>query len=201
MKATTPINVGERFGRLLVTGLSKERKNHSLVWECICDCGNIKEVPSHHLRRKHTSSCGCLLTETGIKNLEKAKGWNKLPKGVAAFNSLIKQYSIQASIRGLAWKLSKEECLSLFTSNCFYCGTPPNTTIGREFYNGSFTYNGIDRKNNLIGYVLDNCVSCCGFCNRKKSDTNFEEFITWIRTIYKNLSNAEEMTGEVRANG
>ena len=43
---------------------------------------------------------------------------------------------------------------------------------------------GIDRVNNNIGYVLNNCVSCCKFCNSAKLDRTLIEFRDWIKKVY-----------------
>ena len=56
--------VGQRFGKLVVLEKTEERINNSVVWKCQCDCGNIKNVPTHLLTSGHTQSCGCLVRET-----------------------------------------------------------------------------------------------------------------------------------------
>ena len=56
--------VGKRFGKLIVLNRTEQRINNSVVWECKCDCGNIKTVPTHSLQSGHTQSCGCLVRET-----------------------------------------------------------------------------------------------------------------------------------------
>ena len=54
--------VGERFGKLVVLGMSDKRtgKRNKPLWECQCDCGNKTYVMSSSLRRGHTQSCGCI---------------------------------------------------------------------------------------------------------------------------------------------
>ena len=54
---------GKKFGKLTVIRPLDERKNKSVVWECQCECGNIKKVPTHLLTSNHTKSCGCLVRE------------------------------------------------------------------------------------------------------------------------------------------
>ena len=50
---------GKKFERLTV--ISKAgHKGKSIVWECLCDCGNTTIVSGTHLTTGHTKSCGCL---------------------------------------------------------------------------------------------------------------------------------------------
>ena len=51
---------GQRFGKLVVTSLSDERRDSDLFWNCVCDCGNTALVRTHHLIRGAVKSCGCL---------------------------------------------------------------------------------------------------------------------------------------------
>ena len=63
------INItGQRFGRLVVIAPQSERKNHQVVWQCKCDCGNIINVVGGALRSGHTQSCGCLQKEKAKNN-------------------------------------------------------------------------------------------------------------------------------------
>ena len=51
---------GKRFGFLVAIKPTEHRSsNGSVVWECMCDCGNITYVSFGQLVRKHTMSCGC----------------------------------------------------------------------------------------------------------------------------------------------
>ena len=52
--------VGMRFGKLTVLRITEERYNGNIVWECRCDCGNIKRVSGGALKAGDTKSCGCL---------------------------------------------------------------------------------------------------------------------------------------------
>lgn len=62
--------VGQRFG--LLTVLAKDElatKEHKTpYWICQCDCGNIKSIQGHNLKRKdenRTISCGCAHRSAG----------------------------------------------------------------------------------------------------------------------------------------
>jgi len=64
---------GETFGRLTVISPTKERINGSVVWECVCSCGESKKVSAFHLAIGDTKSCGCLGQERALENIEKAR--------------------------------------------------------------------------------------------------------------------------------
>ena len=83
--------------------------------------------------------------------------------------------------------LSKEEFITLTQSDCFYCGQQPSQLSDAPGYNGTYTYNGIDRKNNNVGYVLENCIPCCCFCNYSKRRFSQEEFFQKIKKLYLHL--------------
>lgn len=67
---------GQRFGKLMVTRITDKRYNRQIVWECICDCGNICEIPGGSLRSGHTQSCGCTIggEKNGISEIGKRYG-------------------------------------------------------------------------------------------------------------------------------
>ena len=51
---------GQRFGRLTVIKPTEKRTlTGSVIWKCVCDCGNEVEVSSDSLKRGNTISCGC----------------------------------------------------------------------------------------------------------------------------------------------
>lgn len=58
-----------KFGKLFVVEQAKERNSRgNVVWSCLCECGNTKEVVSFNLSSGRTKSCGCLVSETAKKN-------------------------------------------------------------------------------------------------------------------------------------
>ena len=52
---------GKKFGRLMV--LHPIRGGKRILWECLCDCGNITKTSGPRLNRGETQSCGCLQKE------------------------------------------------------------------------------------------------------------------------------------------
>lgn len=59
---------GQRFGRLIAVRPTEQRRSSSVVWECICDCGNTAFTASADLCNGKTKSCGCIKKETAARN-------------------------------------------------------------------------------------------------------------------------------------
>ncbi len=51
---------GMRFGKLAVVAPTNRRLHTSVVWRCLCDCGNVAYVSAKQLQSGYTKSCGCL---------------------------------------------------------------------------------------------------------------------------------------------
>lgn len=60
---------GQRYGKLVAIKYTGKIKNHSAVWECKCDCGNSVEVKANALTSGAIQSCGCLRSESRIKDI------------------------------------------------------------------------------------------------------------------------------------
>ena len=63
---------GQRFGKLTVISFSRDVKSgnrYRKYWNCICECGNHKEVRLDSLTSGNVKSCGCLHEEVSYKNL------------------------------------------------------------------------------------------------------------------------------------
>lgn len=58
------------------------------------------------------------------------------------------------------WEISFEEYKLILNDGCFYCKKDLSTECG----------SGLDRKDNNLGYVLNNVLPCCGDCNKIKSN-------------------------------
>lgn len=55
---------GQKFGKLTAIRPTAKRSGTNVVWECLCDCGNIIFTSQDHLRVGDAKSCGCLKKET-----------------------------------------------------------------------------------------------------------------------------------------
>ena len=175
---------GQKFGRLAAIKFSHVDKWGDACWLCKCDCGNETTVTGSNLKRGRIKSCGCLQKELCKKLIDR----RRLPKGVAACKAVIRNHRRGAKERNLEQALTDEQMLAIHKKNCHYCGIPPSNTYLMPRGHGSYTYNGIDRINNDIGYTLDNAVPCCWDCNKFKKIRSYEGFIDKIKQIHSHLN-------------
>lgn len=63
--------INQRFGRLQVFSECARRKDKSVVWLCLCECGSLTEVSTNHLRMSRVLSCGCLAADNSRKVITK----------------------------------------------------------------------------------------------------------------------------------
>ncbi len=165
---------GRRFGMLKVISRAKNQTtsggNSCVTWITHCDCGTDKVVRATNLRSGHDTSCGC--------NMSRGQ-----TPGLSLRNYILRNYQASASHRELSWELTDEQFDVLTRQNCHYCGIEPFTTLVKRGHRGSYTYNGIDRMNNAVGYVFSNVVSCCKPCNYAKGKMTYEEFLRWLNRV------------------
>jgi len=172
---------GNRYGRLVVLSRAErkyERPKGLAHWWCQCDCGNKLVVSGVSLRIGNTKSCGCYRRDYTRES-------RSLPRGVAAFNSMLRRIQREAKARGHEWSLTDERVSHLTKQPCHYCGVEPSQVCRDAGLNGVYIYNGLDRVDNTKGYTIDNVVSCCGICNGAKSSMTLEEFEVWITRLCK----------------
>lgn len=144
-------------------------------WNCICDCGYEAVVNVRSIRLGKSTQCWkCGKKHNG--------GIKLLPKGEAAFNKVYDGYVRNAKKRRLFWGLDKPLARLFFKLPCVYCGQE-NSNLADYKFNGSFSYNGIDRINPLLGYVSTNCVPCCNICNWMKTNFSKDDFLKHINKI------------------
>ena len=144
------------------------------LWLCRCNgkgrkCRRELPIESGPLLQGRVHSCGCLKTY----------------KFSSPQTYLFGRYRHQARKLGREFSLSKKEFISLIESKCHYCGHPPAQKLVNVLpAHPDFTYNGIDREDNELGYTKTNVISCCGVCNRMKSSKSSEDFLRQVEAIH-----------------
>jgi hypothetical protein len=103
-------------------------------------------------------------------NPEKMLETNEYKKNSKEIN--YSNYKRSAEYKNLDFTITYEEYLELVAKDCHYCGIIQDRG-----------FNGIDRKDQTQGYLLENCVSCCKICNYMKGSTSDEVFIKRVEHI------------------
>lgn len=199
--AVKQILVGRKFGRLTVIKevyiKAEKGKRQAVRWECLCDCGNTVISAAAVLLCGHVKSCGCLKKEKVKENFDKYRETRKLPHGEAHKKNIYNRYKREALRKKYAFEITIEEFTEITQRNCHYCDATPTpfATGNNQRRNGLYVGNGIDRMDNNIGYIYENCVPCCTECNYAKRKRSYNEFISWIHKAHNHLVEVEESRG------
>lgn len=154
---------GNVYDSLTVTGVFKSARKDKL-WEVKCICGGTGWASSSDLKRGRRNFC------------QNCKEKNSMSSGVNIFYTSYKRAAI---LRGYDFNLTFEEFENLIFKNCSYCDIAP-LNISKKTMRSVFKYNGIDRRDNSLGYNINNCVTCCKFCNIAKKDNKESDFTAWL---------------------
>lgn len=165
--------VGEElFGYTL---LEKEPNKR---WKMKCKCGAIRNGSPNDLTRYATCKNCYSAEETGRKK--------RLPNNISLYRERLAYYLRAARSRNLDWELTEDQFIQLITQPCTYCGEVNSMQgIAKD---RSIQVNGIDRKDNNLGYTIINSVPCCNFCNHAKKNHTCSFFIDKIKSIANYLS-------------
>jgi hypothetical protein len=143
------------------------------------DCGrtlteDIRAVGKHDKKLRRCTKCYEKLKkyETQRKDTRQERNY----KAEAFKNKYViwNHYVKSAQKRGIDFTLPKTIFNELIIQACFYCT-----------YKKADEVNGIDRIDNNRGYVEDNVVTCCQFCNLAKGTQHPQEFIDKMKAIHK----------------
>ena len=136
----------QRFGRLTALEFGGVRGRRRTYWKCLCDCGNIINVDTAHLRSGHTKSCGCYRDDL-IGNLNKKTGLsgtkihftyrNMINRCTWEKYYLFKNYGGRGITICDDW-LNKENGFENFVDWAFKNGYSEDLTLDRIDVNGNY---------------------------------------------------------------
>lgn len=180
LKRRKPYNssiLGQKFGNFTVISFIK-KSTRGNVYDCQCDCGTHMQKTFSTINNKNSGGNACI--KCGRKYLK---------EGTSGLNRLIRQYKHDAKKRNYIFDLTKDEVYAITTLNCSYCGNPPSSISksGSNSTHGDYVYNGMDRVDNNVGYIISNVVPCCNICNWMKSNLLISDFESHIIKIYNNF--------------
>lgn len=173
---------GRRFGRWIVLKRAENSRFGYPQWLCRCICGTEKTILGGPLRSSRSESCGCLSTELLARRSRK-------PGGYAAATVAWSRIRGNARRRGITFRLTRDQVMALIVLPCVYCGRS-ETNYARARLD-TLKYSGLDRVDSAEGYVPDNVVPCCKFCNSGKLELSTKDFILDIRRMYENTKDWE----------
>ncbi len=151
----------------------KVRKRHYWLGKCT-NCGSERKLEEHNMLPPAGGKCqNC---------------WGN-PQGHSGFKELLDSYNRNARKLKREFLLTEQEFKDITSKHCYYCNCPPlqikcNKRLKTKW--GAYLYNGIDRINNDVGYLLPNCVPCCVICNRAKNNMSYVDFMAYINRIKGN---------------
>lgn len=152
-----------------------KNKQHSHMYHFKCKCGIIFEAEGNDIKSGKIKSCGCK--------------WNSDQKIYAKreetiHNTIYAQYRKAAITRGFSFNLSKEQVRILTAQPCHYCNIE-NSNMKKDNADAFVRYNGIDRKDNKLGYEITNVVTACKHCNQAKHTMSEKFFKEFLNRIFK----------------
>ena len=138
------------------------------------------DQPRHKKYTMECLSCGHK-TQTSIKSFRNSckkcsshrLGTNKnTPE-----ETMWMRYKHKAQTAGQVFTITPEVFGQLLHGECFYCGAQPSQVLKlQRTTDNKLTYNGVDRKENDLGYTDSNAVACCWTCNQAKSSMKFADW-------------------------
>ncbi len=165
---------GQHFGELTVIKRIAQ-KGERTKYLSQCSCGN--QITCDGSKLKNRINCGC----------KKNKVKPRLPIVDVVCNNLFTSYKANAKNKKLPFRISKKKFCTMIFNKCYYCGDNPKTLFRKWRADEGCRFNGVDRKDNTLGYTQSNCVSCCSQCNYKKNAQHINGFVQWIRKVANNL--------------
>lgn len=114
----------------------------------------------------------------------------KIENKISTERTTFLNYKQGAKKRNLFFDLEFHEFVSIISEPCFYCGQEYSRLLRTS--NGKYHYyksrlvprNGVDRIDNDVGYIKENCVPCCTMCNSMKMHMPLEDFFIRVSRIY-----------------
>lgn len=174
------IELNEKYGKLLIVKQLDSYKSYSgnkmssrKKFLAVCDCGNTRIVDNKLSTLKEKACVKCVMLTR--------------PQSLKQENSYIRPYNLFLNScikRKINNELTLNNYTNIINNSCFYCGASPEI---KKWDRCKFIGNGIDRFDNTKGYTIDNCVSCCTFCNVAKLDNSIDYFLNKIINIYDHL--------------
>jgi hypothetical protein len=165
--------IGMTSGDLTIAAIRRWVNGYGV--DCVCPCGTQKRVCFRDFRRRKGFDC-CVIRRGDATAYR------------ASLHDAFCRYRNSAKKRKYAFTLTRELFEHIVKSDCYYCGAAPgNTALSSNFYKRQkagilirerFTFNGIDRVDNKLGYIESNIRPACKACNYAKGKLSASEWLS-----------------------
>ena len=171
---------GDVVGNLEIKGLGGTSKSGTRLYRVLCLlCGSVTDKRLQTIER--AQSCGgCMQSKRSMRVV--GSGRRSAEGTRVEINTLISIYKSNARKRGVPFDLTYTQFETLVDSECYFCGDIGGNTLRKKGYN-DYSYTGIDRIDNSVGYLPSNCISCCSWCNRAKNNGTLANFVDKCKKI------------------
>ena len=151
----------------------KKRQDKNLCLDCGNNLAENRAIGKNKPLRRCVP-CYEKLKETEIKRPKRERNYKSeaLKNKYVAWNHYVKG----AKKRNIHFTLPKTKFNELIVEKCYYC----------DYKDG---INGIDRIDNNKGYIEENVVTCCHFCNIAKGTQHPQEFVDKMKAIHQFITN------------
>lgn len=170
----------KKFGKLTVVEKLQTRRDGSILWKCVCSCGNEMVASTRHLNRSKNTvkSCGCLKLVKGKDH----KDW----KGVGEISGYwwaahIDREFKQKSRSKIAVEIDKEFAWRLFKRQKGLCALTGLQLAIHNKHNKNTA--SLDRIDSNKGYVKRNVQWVHKDINMMKRTYTQEYFIKMCRLV------------------
>lgn len=170
---------GDVVGNLEIKRLGGTSKAGVRLYSVLCLlCGSVSDKRLQTIEM--AKSCGCMQSKRGRRVVGSGR---RTAEGTRVeINTLISIYKSNARKRGVSFDLTYTQFETLVDGECYFCGDIGGNTLRKRGYN-DYSYNGIDRVDNSVGYLPSNCISCCSWCNRAKNNGTLANFVDKCKKI------------------
>lgn len=175
-----PTTIGSVYRRLTVLAKDGLSNRGNVLYRCRCTCGAEVTVAGVYLRDGTTGSCGCLKRE------KIHIGRPQIDLEEVFLTQIMGAYRRRAIRHQRVFELTRSQFRDLVFSKCDICGIYPCRQwkpTHRKTSGGMVLWNGIDRIDCALGYVVNNVRTCCTDCNMIRGNLPEEHWQRWLRRI------------------
>jgi hypothetical protein len=178
-KKTLAVGDINQYGVLIVSGHFLKQQGDTknrYFWKALCPvCSQEYDIATGDFEKR--KSCA------GCKGTFKRKSSQEI-----SWKNAHAMLKARGKTRSKDVEITLEQFIEISTKNCYYCGAEPTETKGPREWSETFFSNGLDRIDSSMGYLYNNVVACCKWCNVAKLDRSVEEFYSWVAKLAKHQS-------------